>query len=72
MKGRKLTPAERVIYNYGHFDGERGLALRSVQFTESQREIYDHAYRKGADLRYRARENVWRHAKKIRARRAGG
>ena len=69
MKHRKLTPAERVIYNYGHFDGERGLALRSVQFTESQREIYDHAYRKGADLRYRARENVRRHANKIRARR---
>ena len=68
----KLTPAERVIYNYGHFDGERGLAPRSVQFTERQREIYDHAYRKGADLRYRARETVRRHANKIRARRAGG
>jgi hypothetical protein len=27
---RKLTPAERVIYNYGHFDGERGLAPRSA------------------------------------------
>ena len=69
MKHRKLTPAERVIYNYGHFDGERGLAPRSVQFTERQREIYDHAYGKGADLRYRARENVRRHANKIRARR---
>jgi hypothetical protein len=48
------------------------LAPRSAQFTERQREIYDHAYRKGADLRYRARENVRRHANKIRARRAGG
>jgi hypothetical protein len=61
--------APRVIYNYGHFDGEHGLAPRSVQFTERQREIYDHAYGKGADLRYRARENVQRHANKIRARR---
>ena len=69
MKRRKLTPAERVIYNYGHFDGERGLAPRSAQFTERQREIYNHAYGKGADLRYRARENVRRHANKIRARR---
>ena len=60
MKYRKLTPAER------------GLAPRSAQFTERQREIYDHAYRKGADLRYRARETVRRHANKIRARRAGG
>jgi hypothetical protein len=49
MKHRKLTPAERVIYNYGHFDGERGLAPRSAQFTERQREIYNHAYGKGAD-----------------------
>jgi len=69
MKYRKLTPAERVIYNYGHFDGERGLAPRSAQFTERQREIYNHAYGKGADLRYRARENARRHANKIRARR---
>jgi hypothetical protein len=67
MKRRKFTPAERVIYN--HFDGERGLAPRSAQFTERQREIYDPAYRRGADLRYRARESVWRHANKIRARR---
>ena len=37
MKLRKLTPAERVIYNYGHFDGEHGLAPRSVQFTERSR-----------------------------------
>jgi hypothetical protein len=65
MKHRKLTPAERVIYNYGHFDGERGLAPRSAQFTERQREIYNHAYGKGTDLRYRARENVRRHANKI-------
>ena len=35
---------------------------RSMQFTERRREIYNHAYGKGADLRYRARENVRRHA----------
>jgi hypothetical protein len=29
MKRRKLTPAEHVIYNYGYFDGEHGLAPRS-------------------------------------------
>jgi len=33
-----------------------------MQFTERRREIYNHAYGKGADLRYRARENVRRHA----------
>ena len=47
MKYRKLTPAER------------GLAPRSAQFTERQREIYDRAYGKGADPRQGLPTTVW-------------
>jgi hypothetical protein len=62
-----MTSTERVIHTCGYHDGERGLLPRSTQYTGRDREIYEYAYGKGADLRNRATETARRHANAIKA-----
>jgi hypothetical protein len=69
MRNKKMTATERVIHTCGYHDGERGLPPRSTQYTGRDREIYEYAYGKGADLRCRASETARRHANSIKARR---
>ena len=69
MRNKKMTSTERVIHTCGYHDGQRGLPPRLTQYTGRDREIYEYAYGKGADLRYRASETAQRHANAIKARR---
>ena len=60
----KLTPTERAIYTRGQHDGERGNPPMSMQYTGSQREIYQRGYGRGYDARYRKTADRKRHGNK--------